>query len=336
MRIRNSLLQCLAIPCAMAMLSIVPFQEGPSTATIVEAQLIEFNTDGLYYAEFFDYIFRGHFEHLEVSREDLEFLMLLEQYLRAFGKQCPSYLPDDKVEIMDLVCATEEVTTDGYGIETSRVCIEWVRVGSGLYARPDLYQAKGILERSQSQNVLGTAIDMMTAPNAVGNSVDRIHKAKGLSNDLSVLFTLNACNSAGIKRFEDNLNAFARNEPGIRMQEPSKYAAVKKSGGPSGAQDFRRLIDDLVANQAKTWGFNRYVAGSISGISVQATDAQGRPSDLKADYKYQGFGATSNGWVRITFVNGLPECIYFFDFPGTCKTPGSSIVASYAQGAYRK
>ena len=262
--------------------------------------------------------------------------MIFEQYLRAFGKQCPTYLPADKVEIMELECATEEVTTNGYGIETSRICIEWKSVGTGLYARPDLYNAKLEVENIQSADALRTTMAMITDPNAMGNSVDLIHRAKGLRNDMAEIFKLNACNSAGIKRFEDNLKLFALNEPAIRMQGNSKYTAMKKSGGPTGSQDFKKLIDDLVANQAKTWAFNRYGHGSISDVVISASDSEGRPVELEANYRYQGFSGTSNGWVRIAFTNGLPNCIYFFDFPNNCKTPSSSIVASYAQGDYGK
>jgi hypothetical protein len=57
---------------------------------------------------------------------------------------------------------------------------------------------------------------------------------------------------------------------------------------------------------------------------------------LQANYSYKGFGGNSKAWVVITFTNGLPDCIYFSDFPKNCKTPSSSIVASYAQGNYRK
>ncbi len=302
----------------------------------VEEQSMMFDTDGLYYAEFFDYIYRGHFENIEFERENLQFLMIFEQYLRAFGRQCPTYLPANKVEIMKSVCATEEVTTNGYGMETSRVCIKWKLVGTRLYARPDLYNAKLEVENIQSADALRTTIAMITDPNAMGNSVDLMHKAKGLKNDMAQIFELNSCNSTGIKRFEENLKLFALNKPAIRMPGSSKYTVMKKSGGPSGSQDFMKLVDDLVANQAKTWSFNRYEPGSISGVIVRPTDTKGRPVTVKANYSYKGFGNSSNGWVKIAFTNGLPKCIYFFDFPNNCKTPSSSIVASYAQGDYRK
>lgn len=313
---------------------------GPSPADIknegIEQQSLTFNTDGLYNAEFFDYIFRGQFENVQLKREDNQFLMIFEQYLRTFGRQCPNNLPSTKVEIMNWVCATEEVTTNGYGIETSRVCIDWTTVGSGLYARRDLYEAKLQVERIQSTEVFRNTLAMMADPNAIGNSVDMIHKAKGLKNDMAQLFNLNRCDSPGVRRFEENLKAFALNKSGVRMKEASKYATMKETGGPTGNQNFTKLVDDLVANHSKTWAFNRYEVGSISGLTILASDNQGRPRELKANYKYRGFAASSAGWVRVTFNNGLPKCIYFFDFPNNCKTPNSSILASYAQGNYAR
>lgn len=118
------------------------------------------------------------------------------------------------------------------------------------------------------------------------------------------------------------------------MKGASKYTAMKKSGGPTGSQNWTKLIDDLVADQARTWAFNRYQQGSISGVTVLSKDNQGRPAIIKADYLYSGFGGNSKGWVKITFANGLPEGIYFFDFPNNRKTPSSSIIATYAQGRY--
>jgi hypothetical protein len=318
------------------LLMILSFTEKATEKLHINPQNIELNTEGLYYAEFFDYIYRGHFENIKIKRESSELYMIFGQYLRTFGKQCPSYLPANKVKIMEQECAKEQVTTNGYGIETNRVCIKWRWVWSGLYAKPGLYNAKMKIEGIQRAKGLQTVVAMITDPNAMGNSVDMMHKAKGLKNDMAQIFKLNTCNSAGIMRFEENLKLFALNKPSIRMKGNSKYAAMKKSGGPTGSQNFIKLIDDLVANQAKTWSFNRYTRGSISGLAIFSKDTKGRPRALKANYNYSGFGSSSKGWVRVTFKNGLPDCIYFFDFPNNCKTPNSSIVASYAQGKYKK
>ena len=190
------------------------------------------------------------------------------------------------------------------------------------------------VDRIQRAKGLQTMMAMVTDLNAMGNSVDMLHKAKGLKNDMAQILTLNPGNSVGVKRFEENLKLFAFQKPAIRMKGSSKYATMKESGGPTGAQNLKKLCDDLVANQASTWAFNQYMAGSISGITVQQSDPQGRPAVVKANYNYKGFGNSTTGWVQINFSEGLPKCIYFFDFPTNCKTPNSSIVAAYAQGNY--
>ncbi|WP_299337165.1 hypothetical protein [uncultured Psychroserpens sp.] len=302
--------------------------------SIIDQEPEELVTDGLYFAEFYDYIYRGHFENLTIKRMDVEFLMIFEQYLRRFGRQCPKFLPTNKVEITELVCTVENVTTNGLGVETSRYCVEWEWIGTGIYAKPDLYYAKKEVEKLHQQDGLQAAFKMIADPNALGNSVDVIHKANGLKNDMAQIFNLNACNGSAIERFESNLRLFALGKPSIRMTKQSKYAKMKTSGGPTGLHNYNKLINDLVSDQSKTWSFNRYISGSISNLTIHSKDSQGRPKDLKANYNYKGFGNSAKGWVRVTFKNGLPDCMYFFDFPNNCKTPNSSILASYAKGDY--
>lgn len=301
-----------------------------------QAQNMEFNTDGLYNAEFFDNIYRGHFEDIELKREDLDFLSIFNQYLRSYGRRCDDYLPADKVPIMDIVCARERIEYNGYGAEINRYCIEWTQDKSGLYARHDLYEAMKKIERIHNAGALRQAMQLIADPNALGNSVDMVHKAKALQFDMARIFELNPCDRPGIRRFEENLKLFALNKPSIRMKGVSKYTAMKRSGGPTGLQDYNRLIDDLVVNQSKTWAFNRYIRGSISGVTFLREDSQGRPTAIKANYQYSGFSGKSNGWVKITFDNGLPNGIYFFDFPNNRKTPSPGVVASYAKGDYGK
>jgi len=297
-------------------------------------QSLEFNTDGLYFAEFYDYIFRGHFENIKMTREDLDFLMIFEQYLRTYGRQCNQYLPKDKVEIMELQCDEYLVEKNLYGDELSRTCTKWIWVGTKLFARPDLYNAKKEVERLQSKDAIQNAFAAMTDPNAIGNSMDRVHKINGLRNDMTQMFTLNPCNSEGVRRFEENLKRFALSQKSMRMEGSSKYETMKTTGGPTGVQNLNKLFDDLVANLAKTWAMNKYVPNSISGISMLQKDNQGRPLVAKANYTYQFFGNKGEGWVQVSFEKGLPNCLYFHDMPNNCKTPNSSIVASYAQGNY--
>ncbi|RTE55439.1 hypothetical protein EHW67_02410 [Arenibacter aquaticus] len=331
MKFRNPI---LVFNLVLVFIIVSSFTVRDTKASVMQSQSLEFNTEGLYYAEFYDFVFRGHFEHIKVNREDVEFLSIFEQYLRAYARQCKQYLPENKVEIMDLVCAREYVEKDLYGDVVSRTCVKWIWQGSKLFARPDLYNAKLSVEKLQSNDALQKAFAEMTDPNAIGNSMDRVHKLNGLKNDMAQIFTLNSCNSAGIKRFEENLKRYALNQTAIRMKAESKYSAMKNSGGPKGVQNLNKLVDDLVANQAKTWAMNKYVPQSISGLTVLKKDSQGQPLVAKANYTYQFFGKSGEGWVQISFENGLPKCLYFHDFPQNCKTPGSSIVSSYAQGSY--
>ncbi len=304
------------------------------SVTQLQAQEPELKTEGMNNAELFDNLFRGHFEDISLTPQNMQFVGVLNQYIRNYGRQCPEYLPADKVMIMDTECATEEVTTNGYGVEVSRYCVEWVQVPSGIYAKPEMYGALLQLEQSLSGESLKMFMEMIGDQNAIGNSVDMAHKAKALLYDMSALFQQNACDSPGMKRFEENLRLFALGKPAIRMAGQSKYTAMKEAGGPTGPQDFARLIDDLVVDQAKTWMFNKYISGSVSGVRVLSSDDQGRPGMIQANYRYSGFGGSSNGWVKVRFNQGLPDGIYFFDFPSNRKTPTPSIVASYANGDY--
>jgi hypothetical protein len=334
MRKKKSILKAIGI--FLLFLCITSFNHSTkpkSDTSFLSEQSPELNTDGLYFAAFYDYIYRGHFENVVIKKEDMEFLMIFDQYLKTYGTTCASYLLQDKVEMQKQICVTENVTTNGYGIEISRTCVEWKWVGSGIYARKDLYNAKVTLENSLRANGIQTFIGMITDPNALGNSVDLTHKTRGLTNDMAQIFRLNNCNGAAIKAFEENLKRYALDQPSIRIDKISKYEVMKKSGGPSGAQNTKKLINDLIADQAKTWSFNKYVPGSISNVSVIKSTQSGF-KELSASYTYKGFRNNSRGSVRITCTNGLPECIYFFDFPNNCKKPNSSIVASFANGDY--
>ena len=334
MKKKKSILKAIGI--GLLFLSITSFSHRDtqkSDVSFLNEQSPELQTDGLYFAAFYDYIYRGHFENVTIKKDDMEFLMIFDQYLKAYGTTCASYLPQDKVEMQKQICVTENVTTNGYGIEISRTCVEWKWVGSGIYARKELYNAKVTLENTLRANGLRTVIGMITDPNALGNSVDMTHKTRGLANDMAQIFRLNDCNGAAIKAFEENLKRYALDQPSIRIDKISKYEAMKKTGGPSGPQNTKKLINDLVADQAKTWSFNRYVPGSITNV-VARKSTQGGLKELNASYTYKGFGNNSRGSARITFKNGLPECIYFFDFPNNCKKPNSSIVAKFASGGY--
>lgn len=294
-----------------------------------------FNTKGLNYAEFFDYVYRGHFENIEMKPESSEFFMIFSAYLNLFGSTCPDLLPPDKVEIMTERCSRERVTTNGWGVETSRICIEWETVGTGIFARPELYATKMKLQNALNTDALQKVIDMYTNPNAMGNSVDQIHKAKALRSDMEAFFRLNECSNPSIRHFEKNLRAFALGQKQLRLKSISPYEQLRINGGPSGEQNFTKLIDDILINQSKTWSFNQYVNRSITNVR-DFKDADGKIIALKANYKFKGLMGTDTGAVTVRFKKGLPYCIVFYDFPDNCKKPKAALLSAYANGAYSK
>ena len=111
------------------------------------AQDLELNTNGLYNAELLDNIFRGHFENVDIKRDDSDFFQIYANYLRNYGKRCDDALPSSKVMIMDDVCNKWRVEYNGYGAEINRYCIRYIKEPSGFYARKDLYEAQLELEK---------------------------------------------------------------------------------------------------------------------------------------------------------------------------------------------
>ncbi|ASV29618.1 coiled-coil domain-containing protein [Maribacter cobaltidurans] len=297
---------------------------------------MQFKTVGLNNAAFFDYIYRGHFENIELDVFSSHFLMILSGYLNTFGSLCPDELPENKVEIMTDVCSRESVTTDGYGVEVSRYCTAWKTIGTGIFADPKLYAAKMRLVAQQNQDAFRIAVDMYTNPDAMGNSIDQVHKAKALLSDWSNFFRFNACDSKSVKQFETNLLAFANQQKPERLKGMSVYEKIKILGGPAGDQNHAKLLNDIVSNQSKTWALNKYTGNSISNVRELKSADQTQMVTLKADYNFSGLLGKQTGGVTVKFKDGLPDCIYFSDYPNNCKKPNSALVAKYGLGEYAK
>jgi len=111
--------------------------------------------------------------------------------------------------------------------------------------------------------------------------------------------------------------------------------AAPSTSGPASDQNYARLVEDLIAENAQTWMVNRFVAGSVKSVSILSRDSSGRPSKVVAPYLFNGFNGRSQGSVTLTFADGLPGCLYFFDFPNTCRTPSRRIATAYSQGEYK-
>ena len=299
---------------------------------ITEDDPSKFTAKGLHYEEIITNIHSGKFENIQFDREEQGFTFLFNSYITAYAKGCDSSLPSDKIELTEEECITESVTTNGYGMEVSRHCVRWRTVGTGLYAAPDMYQAKLVLDKMEAGDTFRNFYKMISQENAIQNAFSTIGDLRSAISDMEALLRMNGCSSEGLKRFQENLRLFALNKQPIRLDGGSSKS---RSDGTIGNQNFPKLVEDLIYAQSKKWVMNRYENGSVSNVRVVAKDAQNRPTKMTANYVFQGFSGRSNGSVTLTYNDGLPECLYFYDFPNTCRTPDRRIVASFANGGYK-
>jgi len=277
-------------------------------------------------------LFVGNFADLSFDRGSLAFSQLFETYLEAYSRYCSASLPPNKVEMTTQVCA-EEPAPIRYPPEppplVPHVCGTWKTVSLG-FADPALYAAKRQFDLQQSVNQLK---DMA---GSIKNPMRMIVGAGELSGDTDAMVRLNACGGPGLKRFEDNVARFSMGkQPLLLPGEPPPAAPKALSASVLADSDYNRLLEDLIADQAKTWLANRYLPGSTSQMIV-AHDPTGRPSMIRAKYLFTSAltSGRTQGSVNVSFTDGMPTCIYFSDAPGTCQTPDRRLVTRYSSGAY--
>lgn len=231
-------------------------------------------------------------------------------------------------------CVDWDVFYNYVGVETRRECTRWINEPiKGSFASPEMHYAKSEIEKMQSVDAIRLMLKMMTQANPVGGVMSLAQEVATTKQDMASLFAKNDCNSLGLKRFEENLRLFALNKQPIVWGSGSTGKSTLETLSKS--QNLEKLIEDLIYQQATSWAINRYVRGSASNVSISSLDKDGFPAEMQAAYLFQGWLGRSNGSVRITFTDGLPECLYFFDFPNICRTADRRIVANYANGAYQ-
>lgn len=293
---------------------------------------LAFSANGLHYETLLTSIFRGDFIDIPFDRDESIFALFLNEYIDAYAIHCASSLPANKIELTRSECVTERVTKDAYGWEISRTCIEWIDVGRNLFATPEMTYAKKEIERVQTTDALRNMFKMMNQKNLVGEALSLVEKSSIIKSDMAKLVKMNDCKSEGLMRFQENLRLFALNKQPIRLNGNVNHTATITVNN----QNFSKLAEDLVYEHSKTWAINRYQKGSISNIAITSKDNQNRPKEMTAKYIYSGWSGKSTGSVRITFTEGQPECLYFFDFPKTCRTADRRIASKFLNGAYQK
>jgi len=294
-----------------------------------------FTSKGLNYESELMAIYLGDFKHARLKRGGLAVSGMFRKYLKAYGTFCDAYLPKDKVPITVRECARERVTTNGYGAETDRTCVEWVDVPTGLYADPDLYYSSNRASRQAGKQVVGTMFNF----NDPYGSRALVDDAVSLGNDMENLVKKNKCNSIGLRRFGKNLSRFVENESPLMLPGKQTLASTMSSQPVSfnaASINIKSLIDDLILENSKGWMMNRYRSGSVSNLVVRSRNSNGSPRRVTADYQYTGMGNTYKGNVALTFANNMPQCLFFSDAPKTCRHPSRGIINKYERGKYSK
>ncbi|WP_051199641.1 energy transducer TonB [Christiangramia echinicola] len=304
-----------------------PEETDPNNNEIIS---IEFNTEGLTYElEIMD-IYMGNFPEVPWQRGDILFGLLLNSYVKSFAEQCDAYLPADKEMLYGQECAEKQITRNGYGTVISETCISYRQVPLYLYMSPEMARAKDAI----SQFELQWMGEMMGGSEALGTSVKLMSETKAIKLDMIRLLQMNACDSPGLQRFQENLRRYAHGIEPIKMEN---LIAERKTNYNMIApeQDIQKLLEDLVYQNSRQWNFNKYHKGSLKNISILSKDLDGRPKKVKGSYTFSGFGGTKNGSVTLVFNNkGLPDCLYFFDFPTTCRPANRKIAMAYAKNDY--
>jgi hypothetical protein len=293
-----------------------------------------FSAKGLHHEEDLTDFFVGNFADLPFDRGSIVFRVMFEQYMEAYARHCDAYLPANKVEMTRQVC--DDVPTQPPFGQTPPLipppqpaCARWRTVSLG-YAEPALFAARAQLEQEQAANLMK---NILGSKNLIGSAVDALQ----LTGDMDALVRLNACDGAGLRRFQENIVLFSKGKQPILL--PGAPPPLTPSAQPPSVladSDYSRLVEDLVADQAKTWAFNRFVPGSTSHVIV-SHDPTGRPAKILAKYLFSSLGRSdrTQGSVTVGFSDGMPECIYFSDAPSACQTPSRRIIATYSSGGYR-
>ncbi|GHA47845.1 hypothetical protein GCM10007103_30970 [Salinimicrobium marinum] len=302
----------------------------PLKHSIFHNNVPDFSAEGLNYETELTDIFMGNIEDVPFKREDLFFGSLFNAYVTEYARYCANSLPPDKIELTRQDCNKQQEIKNGFGITISRQCVGWVTVGTGFYAAPDMYAAMGVLEEFLFSN----ALSIVGQEDIMGFTAKMTGEMKAVHMDMAALIRINGCDSPGLKRFQENLRLFALGQEPIRIET---LIAKRKENKTEVArnQDVKPLMEDLVYENSRQWNFNRYQRGSVDNVQIMNYDNMGRPGKLKAEYLFSGFSGNKKGSVILTFDSkGLPDCLYFFDFPSVCRPASRKIANAYAKNTY--
>jgi len=293
-----------------------------------------FSASGLRNEKVLTDLFIGNFVDIPFNRDNLAFVSLFQDYMESYGRHCDAYLPSNKVEMTRTVCAVQETKIDRYGNRVGTGgCLSYRTEGTGIYADPAVYDAKSKLGDDAGINMMKEALQTMKQQNPLQAALNTLGETQQMASDMESVFRLNSCTSPGVKRLQENIVLFSMGKQPIVLPgtAPSVAPKAQISLGPFKDQNYTKLLEDLIQDQSQSWLMNRFVSGSTSNVAVSSRDSAGRPAKIIGKYLFNG---RSQGSVTVSFSDGIPECMYFFDLPSTCKSPNRRIVAAYSNGGY--
>ena len=286
--------------------------------------------EGLENKQMWSDFYTGNFDDIKYHRDDLLFQQLYSLDLEAFSNECQSALPANKVEMMRQECARSTHPVNAYGGRLGPdTCVEYTQERTGLYADPAMYDAKIKIDDETAGNVFSNALKMMSNT-ARGHGFDIVAEGQSIKSDLAGLMKKNACSGPAMVRFQHNLMLYALGKPPLPL--PGQPATPAKAVSFINT-NYSKFLDDLITDQSKTWMMNRYVAGTAKADQVPTSAAGGPPQKLTGTYSFDS-GKRYVGTVTVTFSDGIPDCIYFFDNPTACRIPNRKIAAAFSQGSY--
>ena len=284
-------------------------------------------------------IYSGDFKSVSLDRSGNEFMLIISNYMEDYAKDCTQFLPPNKVEITKQVCTQTSTPVNGYGNPVgASTCVSYETVGTGLYADPQLYAAVQDVSAKAQVNMVGNMLGMLTgkgshAANPLTMPTQIVDQLVAVGDEMKTVIHTNACGSPGLRNFQSNLVRFANGDNPIKFA--GAVVPTVTPGEPAKDTDFARLLDDLVADNARGWLMNRYQRGSISDPIV-SRDPLGHPVSVIARYSYADMQGTQRGRVTVSFKDGSPDCLYFSDAPDTCRVAAAGVVSAYEKNAYAK
>jgi len=295
-------------------------------------------TEGLNFGDDLTRLYVGEFGHVEFAREGTEFSVLVSTYMTTYSRKCADALPKDKVEIMTRECSQEAWTVNGYGMEIpgSRHCVSYRTVGTGRYADPQVYALYKQVDSATARTMVG---DMFNAMKQGGDPAGGMRRmtdiATYMRDDMAKLVQENGCASPSLMRLQANMIRFGQGKDPIVMPGGAAALADKSpsAGGLFKEQNYQRLLDDLITEESKAWMMNRYRSGSVRTGAI-TRDSQGRPSEIAASYSFMAMQKLFVGKLRVTFLDGVPKCLYFSDNPTLCRALSPRIVSAYRKHKY--